>query len=91
MPLAGNGSASTNGTLSQYITVHEDLLVRAPHNMTWDEAACITIAGSVAWNALFCGPIVTKPGTIILAEGTGGVSTFVIQVCIIIQLHIACY
>jgi NADPH:quinone reductase-like Zn-dependent oxidoreductase len=80
MPLAGNGSAALDGTLSQYITVREDILVRVPDHLSWEEAAAIPITASTAWNALFCGPMITKAGSVILTEGTGGVSSMVIQV-----------
>ncbi|KAH8805123.1 NAD-P-binding protein [Xylogone sp. PMI_703] len=76
---AGVGSGTEHGILSQYVIAHEDRLVRAPANLTWEEAACLSIAGGTAWNALFCGPMQLKPGMTVLTEGTGGVSSMAIQ------------
>jgi len=50
-------------TLSKYITVREGILVRAPDHLSWEEAAAIPITASTAWNAIFCGFMVTEAGS----------------------------
>jgi NADPH:quinone reductase-like Zn-dependent oxidoreductase len=80
VPTAGYGSSDVDGTLSHFMTVRDEGIVRAPDNLSWEEAACLPVAGGSAWNALFHGPSALKPGHTVLTEGTGGVSTFAIQV-----------
>jgi NADPH:quinone reductase-like Zn-dependent oxidoreductase len=74
------GGGGVQGTLRQYALVKDDYLLRAPKNLSFEEAAVIPTAGGTAANALFFGPMKTDKGVTILTQGTGGVSTFAIQV-----------
>jgi NADPH:quinone reductase-like Zn-dependent oxidoreductase len=67
-----------DGTLAEYIAVHEDGAVHIPDTLTCEEAACLPCAGVTAWNALNCGKPM-RAGETVLALGTGGVSTISIQ------------
>lgn len=87
-PVSGYGSSNVDGTLSKFKIVRDDGIVKAPSNLSWEEAACLPVAGGSAWNALFHGPTPVKPGDFVLTEGTGGLSTFAIQVCLA-SFHIA--
>ncbi|KAL6786347.1 putative alcohol dehydrogenase [Trichoderma sp. SZMC 28012] len=79
-PVSGYGSSNVDGTLSKFMIVRDDGIVKAPSNLSWEEAACLPVAGGSAWNALFHGPTPVKPGDFVLTEGTGGLSTFAIQI-----------
>lgn len=72
-----NPSAST-----PFLTIlqPDNQLVRAPDHLSYAEAAALPVAGGTASNALFYGPLKLEKGTTVLAQGTGGVSSFVIQV-----------
>jgi NADPH:quinone reductase-like Zn-dependent oxidoreductase len=72
------GSGSVNGTLAQYIVVQDPWLVRAPKNLSFEEAAALPGAGGTAINVLESVNI--GKGTTVVAQGTGGVSCAVIQV-----------
>ncbi|KAL6808143.1 hypothetical protein V8C40DRAFT_278949 [Trichoderma camerunense] len=79
-PVSGYGSSNVDGTLSKFMIVRDDGIVKAPSNLSWEEAACLPVAGGSEWNALFHGPTPVKPGDFVLTEGTGGLSTFAIQI-----------
>ncbi len=67
-----------DGMLSQYVTLHEDGLVKFPAYLSYEEAATLPCAGVTVWNAL-----VTRghmqPGDHVLMLGTGGVSIWGVQ------------
>ncbi|KAI9830537.1 MAG: hypothetical protein M1819_005495 [Sarea resinae] len=73
------GGGDVQGTLRQYALVPEKILVRAPRNLSFEEAATLPTAGGTALNALFHGPSVVESGTSVVTQGTGGVSMFAIQ------------
>ncbi len=67
------------GGLAQYMIIHEDSAVRAPDNMSDEEAATLPIAALTAWYALVdYGQI--EPGQTVLVQGSGGVSVFAAQI-----------
>lgn len=67
------------GGLAQYMIIHEDSAVRAPANMTDEEASTLPIAALTAWYALVDYGQVTA-GQTVLVQGTGGVSVFAAQI-----------
>jgi NADPH:quinone reductase-like Zn-dependent oxidoreductase len=74
------GSGSVQGTLQEYLVVKDQFLVKAPSHLSFEELAALPAAAGTAVNALFYGPAPFKKGMTVLAQGTGGVSCFVIQV-----------
>jgi len=68
---------TTDGCLQQYLALDERSFVKVPAHLTDDEAATIPCAGVTAWSSLAAGGI--KPGDVVLAEGTGGVSLYTVQ------------
>ena len=77
---SGLGGGGVQGTLRQYAVIPDELLFRAPENLSMEEAASLPTAGGVAAHALFFGPITAQKGMTVMTQGTGGVSTFAIQV-----------
>ena len=68
-----------DGTLAEYVTLHEDGVVPAPEHLSDVEAATLPCSGVTAWNALVGeGPL--RPGSTVLVQGTGGVSVFALQI-----------
>ncbi|RAH75413.1 zinc-dependent alcohol dehydrogenase family protein [Aspergillus aculeatinus CBS 121060] len=67
-----------DGVLRQYAVFNEQVLVHLPEHLSWEEASCITCAGTTAWNAL---EFPRNSGTALL-QGTGGVSMFALLLCI---------
>ena len=67
-----------DGMLAEYVTLHEQGLVRIPDYMSFDEAATLPCAALTAWNALVAMGDVTA-GQSVLVMGTGGVSIFALQ------------
>lgn len=78
------GAGAAKGTLTKYLTLPDDWLVQVPDNLSLEEASCFFGAGTTAMNALLYGPEAGKPmkGRTVLTQGTGGVSCFAIQVCV---------
>ncbi|KAF2732839.1 NAD(P)-binding protein [Polyplosphaeria fusca] len=76
---AGKGASEIQGTLREYAVLPDSHLIRAPSHLSYEELAAMPAAGATAMHALFFGPRAIKPGNIVLAQGTGGVSCFVIQ------------
>ncbi len=67
------------GGLAEYMIIHEDSAVRAPDNMSDEEAATLPIAALTAWYSLVdFGQV--QPGQTVLVQGTGGVSIFALQI-----------
>ena len=67
------------GGLAEYMIIHEDSAVRAPSNMSDEEASTLPIAALTAWFALVeYGHL--QAGQTVLVQGTGGVSIFGVQI-----------
>jgi len=67
-----------DGVLSEYRVFDQTGLVRLPDHLSFEEGATLPCAAVTAWNALY-GLKPLQPGQTVLALGTGGVSSFVIQ------------
>jgi len=78
---------SVDGVLAEYVCVPEHAAVRIPEHLTAMEAATLPIAGVTAWHALFVlGRI--QPGQTVVVQGTGGVSTFALQLALAAGAHV---
>lgn len=71
--------APLDGTLAEFIVLHEDGCVPMPPGLLFEEAATLPCAGPTAWNALMNAGKRVKPGDTVLCLGTGGVSTFALE------------
>jgi NADPH:quinone reductase-like Zn-dependent oxidoreductase len=67
-----------DGTLAEHVVLDAEGVVRVPEHLSDEEAACLPCAGVTAWSALVTHGAV-RPGEIVLAQGTGGVSIFALQ------------
>lgn len=68
----------SRGTFSEYISLPENAMVKAPSNLSFEEIATLPVAGLTAWNAIYnVGKI--RAGQTVLLQGTGGVSIFGLQ------------
>jgi NADPH:quinone reductase-like Zn-dependent oxidoreductase len=63
-----------DGTLAEYVALHEDGVVGIPNHLSFEEAATLPCAGVTAWNALMVAGRPVRPGDTVLCLGTGGVS-----------------
>jgi NADPH:quinone reductase-like Zn-dependent oxidoreductase len=77
------GAGTVDGTLRQYMVVDDKSMHRLPEGLSTLSAAAAMCTGGTAYQAFFEGPEKSraKPGRTILTQGTGGISTFAIQVC----------
>jgi NADPH:quinone reductase-like Zn-dependent oxidoreductase len=70
-----------DGMLTQYVTLNEQGVVPLPKNYSFEEGATLPCVGVTAWNGLFTRGRI-QPGDFVLLEGTGGVSTFGLQLAL---------
>lgn len=75
--LASALGGGLDGTLAEQVVLPERGWVRAPGNLSHEEAACLPCAGLTAWHAVTVGGI--RTGETVLTLGTGGVSIFALQ------------
>ena len=68
-----------NGTYSEYIAVPEDLVVKIPENISFEEAASIPLAGMTAWQALVDHGHIKQGDKVLIHAGAGGVGSLAIQ------------
>jgi NADPH:quinone reductase-like Zn-dependent oxidoreductase len=70
-----------DGTLAEFMVLHEDGLVHPPEHLSDAECACLPCAAVTAWTALFAeGQL--GAGQTVLVQGTGGVSVFALQLAV---------
>ncbi len=74
--VGGNG---VDGVLAEQIVYPAAALVKVPEHFTFLEGATLTIAGLTAWAAVITHGK-ARPGDWVLVHGTGGVSTFALQI-----------
>ena len=73
---------SRQGTLTT-MGVYEAMgLVHCPDELTFEEAATLPCAAVTAWSALRDTPQPIGPESVVLVEGTGGVSVFAAQIAV---------
>jgi NADPH:quinone reductase-like Zn-dependent oxidoreductase len=78
---SARGGAGMDGMLSEFVAADENSFVRIPDYLTFEEAATLPCAAVTAYRALFVeGGL--KRGDFVLLEGTGGVSTFGLQLAV---------
>jgi NADPH:quinone reductase-like Zn-dependent oxidoreductase len=76
-----NGRATpgdtTDGWLQQHMLFPAEALVAAPPHLDDAEASTLVCAGTTAWNAVDSAGL--RAGDVVVTQGTGGVSCFVVQ------------
>lgn len=70
--------AESDGWLCERKAVSQEAIVRLPDALSFEEAATLPCAGLTAWTAL-TGPTPIRAGHTVLIQGSGGVSTFALQ------------
>jgi NADPH:quinone reductase-like Zn-dependent oxidoreductase len=75
------------GALCEYAVQPENTLVRAPENLTDEEAATLPVIGLTAWSNLVSQAKI-RAGQVILIQGSGAVSLFALQIARVFGLKI---
>jgi NADPH:quinone reductase-like Zn-dependent oxidoreductase len=75
-----------DGTLADFIVLHENGLVAMPAHLSFAQAAALPCAAVTAWNALAAADL--KPGSTVLIQGTGGVSIFALQLARLMGMRV---
>ncbi|MBW9155281.1 NADP-dependent oxidoreductase [Clostridium sp. FP2] len=71
---------TSNGTYAEYITVAENLVVKIPENISFDEAASVPLAGETAWQCLVDIGKIKSSDHVLVHAGAGGVGSLAIQI-----------
>jgi len=71
-------AGTVDGVLAEEAIFHEEAVFAIPKSYDFTQAACLPCAGVTAWHALFVAARL-KPGSVVLLLGTGGVSTWALQ------------
>jgi NADPH:quinone reductase-like Zn-dependent oxidoreductase len=75
---AADLGSSADGWLAEQIVLPAEALVRVPVGMSDPGAATVSVVAATVWHALVeFGRV--QPGELVLAQGTGGVSVFALQ------------
>lgn len=69
---------TANGWLAEKIIIPANAAVIVPENVSDNSAATFSVVGSTVWHAMMAFGE-AKPGDLVLAQGTGGVSIFALQ------------
>ncbi|KAN0066553.1 hypothetical protein ACQY0O_000647 [Thecaphora frezii] len=72
-----------DGVLAQYVALEGYGIVRIPSHLSYEQAATLPCAALTAYNALY--GIASQrllPGQTVVAQGTGGVSVFALQIAV---------
>lgn len=75
------GAGAVPGFAQQYYVAEADALLPAPAGLSFGEVACLGVTFGTAWNALYGAQVPLRAGDVVVAQGTGGVSMAVLQVC----------
>ncbi|KAL4791063.1 alcohol dehydrogenase [Aspergillus venezuelensis] len=67
-----------DGVLREYAVFDQEVLVKLPEHLSWEEGATVTCAGTTAWTSLEFPKKIRSA----LLQGTGGVSMFALLLCI---------
>jgi NADPH:quinone reductase-like Zn-dependent oxidoreductase len=70
---------TNRGTYAEYTAIDAHLLANIPDNISFEEAACVPLAGLTAWQCLFEFGEVKEGDKVLIHAGAGGVGTFAIQ------------
>jgi NADPH:quinone reductase-like Zn-dependent oxidoreductase len=70
-------AGTLDGVMSEFMCLSQEAVVKAPAHFSAAEAATLPCAALTAWNAVIEGG--TKPGDLVVTQGTGGVSLFALQ------------
>lgn len=70
---------TNRGTYAEYTAVDAHLLAKIPDSISFEEAACVPLAGLTAWQCLFDFGQVKRGDKVLIHAGAGGVGTFAIQ------------
>ncbi|KKB33459.1 NADP-dependent oxidoreductase [Bacillus thermotolerans] len=70
---------TNRGTYAEYTAIDAHLLARIPDSISFEEAACVPLAGLTAWQCLFDFGQVKEGDRVLVHAGAGGVGSFAIQ------------
>ena len=83
------GTADTAcGAFAEYVSVKDDMIVRKPASIDWEEAASIATAGQTALQALRTGRAIEEGDRVLINGASGGVGSFAVQLAKSMGAHV---
>lgn len=82
------GESLSGGAFAEYICVEETICAKMPEGSTFQEMACIPIAGLTALQALITHGLLRKGETVLINGGSGGVGHFAVQIAKAYGAHV---
>lgn len=79
---------SGHGTYAEYTVADEDALALKPSNVSFEQAAALTMAGLVALQAVRDHGQVTAGHKVLINGASGGVGTFAVQIAKSLEAHV---
>src|SRR5450432_687013 len=73
------GANETGGAYAEYLAVKPATFVRKPSNLSFEEAASVSVAAQTAWEGLFTHGHLEKGQTILIHGGAGAVGAYAVQ------------
>ncbi|RZA00231.1 MAG: NAD(P)-dependent alcohol dehydrogenase [Proteobacteria bacterium] len=67
---------TVDGVAAEYVALNAGAVMKIPAHLSFEEASTLPCAGLTAWHAIFETGLTLAPGSTLLTQGTGGVSTF---------------
>ncbi|HKE43470.1 MAG TPA: NAD(P)-dependent alcohol dehydrogenase [Steroidobacteraceae bacterium] len=76
--MSGSHGYEVDGVMADYVLLEDAAVVPVAAGLSYEEAATLPTAGLTAWSATV-GHHDLRPGSVVLVQGTGGVSIFALQ------------
>lgn len=76
------------GSFAEFVGVPERLLVVKPPQLSWEQAACLPLAGTTAWQGLFECLRLEPVETVYIQAATGGVGALAAQFALAAGAHV---
>jgi len=75
----GKNFVSAGGVLAEYLAIKENLVVIKPHNISFEEASSLPLAGLTAYQGLRTRSKVTAGNKVLILGGSGGVGSLTVK------------
>src|ERR1700760_1653463 len=73
------GANGTGAAYAEYLAVKPALIARKPSNLSFEEAASVSVAAQTAWQGIFTHGHLEKGQTILIHAGAGAVGAYAVQ------------
>ena len=76
------------GAFAEFVCLSQDTMIRKPDRLSFEEAACIPVAGLTAFQAIREEGKVKESDKVLVTGASGGVGSFAVQLCKAYNAHV---